>query len=110
MYLIVCLLYVMIYIPNNELTAELSSQPHLSKAALASSLLKPISQTRLTASSLDVCLAYVSVQNLAVLLNSSIFVLYIFATCASCGSLGSGEHNNACSDSNAVLIVRAGDH
>jgi hypothetical protein len=98
------------YIPSNELTAALSSQLVLSSASLASLALKPISQTLFTASSFEVSFAYESVQNLAVLVNSSILVLYIFATSASCGSSGSGEHKSACSDSNAVLIVRAGDH
>ncbi len=98
------------YIPNNELTAALSSHPLLSKAALASSFPNPISQTLFTVSSLLDCLAYVSVQNFAVLLNSSMFVLYILATCASCGSSGSGLHRSAWSDNNAVFIVSAGDH
>lgn len=47
---------------------------------------------------------------LAVDTNSAWRSLYIVATTASWGSLGSGEHIKACRLNIAVFIVSAGDH
>ncbi len=54
--------------------------------------------------------AYVSVQNLEVWIYVVCDSLNIFATSASWGSSGSGEHISAWRLNNVVLIVRAGDH
>jgi hypothetical protein len=65
------LFYVFLFYipPSKALTAALESQLCSSKALLAESRSNPISHTEEMASSLLVSLAYVSVQNLAVVSN-----------------------------------------
>ena len=94
-------------IPSNSFTALLSSQSCFSSAFLALSLSKPISERFFIISSKLASLAYVSVQNFAVFSNFFLSPMYIFATSASCGSLGSGDDSKARSESSAVLMVSA---
>jgi|688.fasta_scaffold330004_1 hypothetical protein len=54
--------------------------------------------------------AYFLTHYLACYSNFFLSPLYSVATTASCGSFGYGAHNNACKESRAVRIVRAGDH
>ncbi len=99
--------------PSNSFTAALSSQECFTNAFSALPLSNPISQTLATHSSFVPFIfveAYISVQNLAVLSNSALSFMYILATWASWGSVGSGEQRRAWRERRAVFMVNAGDH
>mmetsp|Transcript_31084 Transcript_31084/g.64046 ORF Transcript_31084/g.64046 Transcript_31084/m.64046 type:complete len:190 (+) Transcript_31084:226-795(+) len=99
--------------PSNSFTAALSSQECFTNAFSALPLSNPISHTLEMHSSFFPFIfveAYISVQNLAVLSNSALSLMYIFATWASWGSVGSGAQRRAWRERRAVFMVNAGDH
>ena len=96
--------------PSKLSKAFSSSYPLLSKAFVTTSSLNPISIKRVTFPLLTCGEAYLLTHYFAWLLNCFRFYLYSLATTASWGSLGSGTHKSAWSESKAVLMVKAGDH
>jgi hypothetical protein len=95
---------------NNYSRASYSSYPFFKRAFTIWSLENPISANFDILASWTWGDAYFCTHYWACLSNFCLSYLYWEATTASWGSFGYGAHNKACNESNAVLIVKAGDH